>query len=198
MLLTDVGEGELYKPLCQQKKIDKVCSAGWQNPSEKSEYCYNFLESECAEGCDFDDAGEVCEDNGGLLAEGPDFEFLTNFAKLLKLKVNWRLGITYNQTTRKFIRESDGAEIVFSKNLINDDIQRIDTKSEVDDEFWNPDFKYEYDYELTLLDDRFDIDDPVEATCTELNSDFGWKIQKGKCKSRQSRELNVQPLCELK
>ena len=76
MMLNDVGEGEVYKPVCQRKK-EGDCAHGWKSPGSHSGFCYNFMEKECPDGRDWEDAGEVCEDNDSYLAEGPDFEFLT-------------------------------------------------------------------------------------------------------------------------
>ena len=105
------------------------------------------MEKECPDGCDWEDAGEVCEDNDSYLAEGPDFEFLTKFANLLKLEVNWRIGITYNHSADIFIRESDVAEVDLSNVLT-----KPESKTDEEELGWYPDieFKYEYDYHEEL------------------------------------------------
>ena len=204
MLLADVSEGEAYKPVCQRKKGVDGCTQGWQNPGSNSLYCYNFMENECEGGCDWDDAGEVCEDNHSYLAEGPDFEFLTKFARIIakpELRVNWRLGITYNKTEDKFIQESDGAEVDLPSSYKK---QTASTSHDEGKPWFYPDieFKYEYDYHEELHD-MFDFphvnteDGRDEVTCMELTADAGWQLREGRCQKRKSKENNIQPLCQL-
>jgi len=56
----------------------------------------------------------VCEKHKAFLAEGPDLDFLSTFAKPLKIDVNWMIGISYNKSAGIFIRASDDTEINLS------------------------------------------------------------------------------------
>ena len=164
------------------------------------------MEKECPDGCDWDDAGEVCEDNDSYLAEGPDFEFLTNFAKLLKLDVNWRIGITYNHSTDIFVRESDGKEVDLSNVYKKQESRQESVENKVEEErpwfYADIDFKYEYDYHEELHDMSDHVHDNAddhhhEVSCLELSSINGWKVAEGRCHRRKSKDLNIQPLCQL-
>ena len=198
MLLNDVGEGEAYKPVCQRRK-ELGCAHGWKSPGSQSGFCYNFMEKECLDGCNWEEAGEVCADNDSYLAEGVDFDFMTNFAKLLKLDVNWRIGITYNHSADIFIRESDVAEVDLSNVLT-----KPESKTDEEELGWYPDieFKYEYDYDEELHDlfekTNHDAEDHNHGrSCLELAANEAWQVKEGKCHRRLSKDLNIQPLCQL-
>ena len=203
MLLNDVAEGQFYKPVCQRRNKDN-CDGEWKSPGSQSAFCYNFMERECIEGCDFIEAQEVCEKYKAFLAEGPDFDFLSKFAKLLKTDVNWRIGISYNKSADIFVRASDETEI---------DLSDVYTKSEgketadtgsgyhSSDPGWYPDidYVYEYEYPYDLLDVFEDKNSKKEETanfCMDLSSSNSWKIHEGECHRKQSKNLNIQPLCE--
>eukprot|EP00092_Neocalanus_flemingeri_P013538 GFUD01014600.1.p1 GENE.GFUD01014600.1~~GFUD01014600.1.p1 ORF type:complete len:430 (+),score=111.55 GFUD01014600.1:13-1302(+) len=207
MLLSDVGEEEVYKPVCQKTKNGN-CAPGWTDPGSQSGFCYNFLDQECLDGCDWDDAGEVCEDNDSYLAEGPDFEFLTKFGKLLKHDVNWWIGITYNHSADIFVRESDGAEVDLSSVYTKEESRGkpIENNTEAKDTNWYPDieFKYEYDYpeELEYLFDPYEnkaSDEGLEqeTSCLELSAKAGWQIKEGNCFRKFTKDFIIQPLCQL-
>lgn len=205
MMLKDVDEGEVYKPVCQRKK-EHGCGNEWKSFGSDSLFCYSFMDQECEDGCNIDDAAEVCEHNDAYLAED-DLNFLTKFAKQLKLDVNWRIGVRYNHSADIFVRDSDGFEVdlsdVYTKEISNPKGNSVSYEYDDDnDDSWRvPDIhelsEYDYPEDLYhLLEDK-DINDEGTTSCMEINSANGWIIKEGKCQRKQSKDLNVQPLCQM-
>ena len=202
MLLKDVDEGEVYKPVCQRKK-ELGCGKEWRSFGSDSLFCYRFMDQECNDGCGRDAAAKICEDNDAHLAE-EDLKFLTKFAKQLKLNVNWRTGISYNHSADIFVKDSDETEAdlseVFTKERSKSKgITNMYTYD--DDESWLPDINYLSDYEnhedLYHLFDNTYMDLENINSCMEINSNDGWIIKEGNCHRKQSKDLNIQPFCQI-
>ena len=199
MLLADVSEGEIYKAVCQRRKKHHGCRGEWKSPpGSNSEFCYIFVEHECIEGCSFNEAIKVCRDKNASLAEGPDFEFLSNFAKILKFGVNWRLGITYNHSADIFVSQATGNEVDLS-NVYQKDEEDYKADGGNDDQAWYPNIDYEYEYPEDLLDVfgyDYGIFEHSSISCMELSLLKGWAIKDGKCEVKRNKELKIQPLCQ--
>ena len=124
------------------------------------------------------------------------------------MDVNWRIGITYNHSADIFIRESDGAEVDLSNVLTKTEPKKSPEENNTAEEDlgWYPDieFKYEYDYHEELHDifekthhDAEDHNHNHETSCLELAANEAWQVKEGKCHRRLSKDINIQPLCQL-
>eukprot|EP00092_Neocalanus_flemingeri_P012184 GFUD01013137.1.p1 GENE.GFUD01013137.1~~GFUD01013137.1.p1 ORF type:complete len:407 (+),score=91.37 GFUD01013137.1:62-1282(+) len=95
------------KPVCQKsvKKDTGKCEKDW---IARDGQCYKFMTHVCTDGCTWSEAKQICNKNHGHLTEGPDFQFLRNVAKSLKLKNNWWIGFSDLKDEGMFVRETDG------------------------------------------------------------------------------------------
>ena len=74
-----------------------------------------FMTKSCPNGCSWAEAVSMCKKYAGKLTEGPDFQFLRNIAKGLKMTTNWWIGFSDSETTGTYVRESDGKEVNLTK-----------------------------------------------------------------------------------
>eukprot|EP00092_Neocalanus_flemingeri_P013042 GFUD01014054.1.p1 GENE.GFUD01014054.1~~GFUD01014054.1.p1 ORF type:complete len:412 (+),score=80.35 GFUD01014054.1:171-1406(+) len=115
LLLNDRHELDLNKPICQ-KPADNIfgkCEKEWRF---RKGQCYKFMTNTCTNGCSWAQAIEICNEVNGNLTEGPDFQFLRNIAKSLKLTTNWWVGFSDLEKEGTYVRKTDGKYV----NLTND------------------------------------------------------------------------------
>ena len=115
LLLNDRNELDNNKPICQ-KEVDtntgECEKEGWVL---RKGQCYKFMANTCANGCSWAEAVAMCKKGGGKLTEGPDFNFLRNIAKGLKITTNWWVGFSDLETEGTYVQESDGKEVNLTK-----------------------------------------------------------------------------------
>eukprot|EP00092_Neocalanus_flemingeri_P027280 GFUD01029585.1.p1 GENE.GFUD01029585.1~~GFUD01029585.1.p1 ORF type:complete len:423 (+),score=85.41 GFUD01029585.1:22-1290(+) len=107
MLLNDRNDMHLTKPVCQKsvKKDTGKCDKDW---IARDGHCYKFMTNVCRNGCTWSEAQQICNKIYGHLTEGPDFQFLRNVAKSLKLTTDWWIGFSDLTNEGVFVRETDG------------------------------------------------------------------------------------------
>ena len=110
MLLNDRADFAKNKPICQKdlKKDEKRCEKdGWILQKQQ---CYKFMTKSCGQGCTWQEAISICQQNGGKLTEGPDFLVLRIIAKGLDL-ANWWVGFSDLKKEGVYVAESDGKQV---------------------------------------------------------------------------------------
>eukprot|EP00092_Neocalanus_flemingeri_P092257 GFUD01117107.1.p1 GENE.GFUD01117107.1~~GFUD01117107.1.p1 ORF type:complete len:188 (-),score=32.47 GFUD01117107.1:17-517(-) len=107
MLLNDIGDLDLNKPVCQKsaEKDTRKCEKDWIS---KNDQCYKFMTNVCRDGCSWTEAIQICNENNGYLTEGPDFGFLCNIAKRLAMRNGWWIGLSDLKNEGVYVRKNDG------------------------------------------------------------------------------------------